>query len=127
MLRHTRSAEIAKLRINAKSLGCELRAIRHELSRKLSSDIKGSLQSHRDCWVRPDARAANLALAFLYGHQYRCVERTARTMPDFHRAWKKIEAMTYGSHRMDLRHRYKLWVEAAKDYCRLQQEGIPVS
>ena len=68
---------IHRLRVNVKSLAAEGRFIRHEIRRAAASgrtEAVGSMQCHRDARLRPESRAANLALAFLYGTPYKKVE-----------------------------------------------------
>lgn len=70
--------EVHKLRINVKSLAFEARAIRQELSRVRDADTKGYLSYHRMSRLRPEARLAHLALAFVKGTPYKVAEQKTK-------------------------------------------------
>lgn len=66
-----------------------LRAMHH--AKKLAKDTTNdeqflhALQRRRAILVRPEARAAHLAQAFLRGYDYKDIERFAYTEPNWHR------------------------------------------
>lgn len=64
---------LIKLKIKAKHLAAEPAIIRHE-ERKLKGLDKLCLQNHRKWEVRNEARATQLAIAYLKGKTYRKVE-----------------------------------------------------
>lgn len=64
---------LAKLKVKAKSLAEEARIIRREESKFHGMD-KWDLQNHRKYDVRNEARATQLAIAFLKGRNYLDVE-----------------------------------------------------
>lgn len=62
------------LRVNIKSLAAESRYIRKETKLAKETDFKNRLSSHRTKRLRPEARKAQLALAFIKGMPYKKVE-----------------------------------------------------
>jgi len=86
------------LRVNVKSLASEARIIREEIQRVSDKDIKADLHCHRQRRVRPEARTAHLALAFVKGKSYRSAEAKARVAPvtkdivrKLQRAWYPVD------------------------------------
>lgn len=72
---------IHKLRVNVKSLTAEARFIRQEIKRAWSTDTKNSLHNHRLLRVKPEARMAHLALAYLRGTPYKTAENSTKSKP----------------------------------------------
>ncbi len=65
-----------RARINIKSLAAEGKFIRQEIKRSKDQSIKNDLRNHQINKVRPEARVAHLAFAYLKGMDRRSVERT---------------------------------------------------
>ena len=68
------------LRVKVKSLAEESRIIRREAS-KTNGSLRYQLQAHRREVVRPEARAAHLALGFIKGRNLEQMERKRRPEP----------------------------------------------
>ena len=68
---------LVKLKIKVKHLATEPAIIRHE-ERKLKGIEKWDLQHHRKWNVRNEARATQLAIAFLKGKSYKKIEPKLR-------------------------------------------------
>jgi len=68
---------LVKLKIKAKHLAAEPAIIRHE-ERKLQGSARTELQFHRIWDVRNEARATQLAIAFLKGKAVKDVEPSVR-------------------------------------------------
>ena len=69
------------LRVKAKSLADEARIIKREESRAKKNkqpELKQGLRDHRVTVVRAEARATNLARAFITGVPYKTVEQFSR-------------------------------------------------
>lgn len=77
---------LIKLKIKAKHLATEPAIIRHE-ERKLKGLDKKCLQDHRKWDVRNEARATQLAIAFLKGKDYKKIEPKLRDPFD----WRHIQ------------------------------------
>ena len=60
-----------------KSLANEARIIRHEMKR-VPREVKNDLHSHRVWSLRPEARLAHVAYAYVRGKPYREVEATCK-------------------------------------------------
>lgn len=72
---------IHTLRVAVKSLAREARYIRKEIHRagkRGTNSVVSGLQSHLDAVLSPQARLAQLALAFVRGRKYRTVEKSTR-------------------------------------------------
>jgi hypothetical protein len=91
--------QITSLKVKCLSLAAEAAVIRRQERRALAwqrkhpsryDPIYGSLRDHRRFVVRPEARHALLAYAFLRGRPYAAVERNPRELPDFARVWKIV-------------------------------------
>jgi hypothetical protein len=67
--------EVHKLRVNVKSLMAEARFIREEIRLAKTMDAKNELAVHRMTRVKPEARLAQLALAFVKSVPYKVVEQ----------------------------------------------------
>lgn len=65
-----------RARINVKSLAAEGKFIRQEIKRSKDQSIKNDLRNHQINKVRPEARVAHLAFAYLKGMHRRSVERS---------------------------------------------------
>ena len=64
------------LRVKRKSLASEIRHIKKEIKKALpGSNLQASLQSHLECDVRREYRAASFANAFLRGKPVESVEK----------------------------------------------------
>ena len=80
------------LRVRIKELAQEAVFIRIEERRakaRKSWEEHARLHDHRVNAVRPAARSAQLAYAYLRGIPYRAVERSAKTTPD----WKEVQRL----------------------------------
>lgn len=82
--------EIHKLRVNVKSLAAEVKIIRDEIKKARTPEAKAALHDHRMSRVRPQARLAHLALAFVRGIPYKTVEVKAKIKPDAKELTNKI-------------------------------------
>ena len=71
-----------KLRIKAKHLATEPAIIRHE-ERKVTGMDKWNLQQHRKWDVRNEARATQLAIAFIKGKDIKRIEPMLRDRNDY--------------------------------------------
>lgn len=81
----------AALRVKVKSLAAEAKIIRREEERAKSWHEWMSLKDHRKGIVRREARAAQLALAFLRGMSYETVEPVVR--PGNEAPWKRVKEL----------------------------------
>jgi len=79
-----------RLRVNVKSLAAEAKFIREEIRRARKPETKNMLNGHRQYYLKPEARMAHLALAFVRGRPYRQVETNARTQPGDQDLLKKL-------------------------------------
>lgn len=82
---------VHQLRVNVKSLAAEARFIREEIRRTRNQEAKESLASHRSYRLKPEARMAHLALAFVKGVPYRRVEAKAKNPPEFATLLRKLK------------------------------------
>lgn len=84
------------LRVKIKSLAAEATIIRREerraklLWQKYQNPTFFSLQGHRRCEVRPEARAALLAYGFLRGRTYHQIENKCHEPPNWHRVTELV-------------------------------------
>jgi hypothetical protein len=96
------------LKIKIKSLAEEARIIRAAEDKLKGHGVDNfaypaegwKLYAHRIAVVRPEARATQLAYAYLRGRTYRQVEPIRQTDPNWHRVQKMVE--TYGPKPFDL-------------------------
>ena len=72
----------AYLKIKIKSLADEARSIRAEELKHPGGDVRTGLYLHRINVVRPEARAAQLAYAYLRNKRYRQIEATCQIAPN---------------------------------------------
>lgn len=86
---------VHQLRVNVKSLAAEARFIREEIRRARTSEARDVLASHRSIRVKPEARMAHLALAFVKGVPYKKVEANAKTPPSCELLHRKIQRFTH--------------------------------
>ena len=85
------------LRVNVKSLAAEARFIRQEIRRADSPEAKEALAIHRMVRLKPEARLAHLALAFVRGRKYRQAENHARQEVNVQALTKKVNKfVAYG-------------------------------
>jgi hypothetical protein len=61
-----------------------------EANRRYDPELRQRLYRHRIDVVRPEARAAHLALAYLKGREYKTVEHKFHRPPSFHKVWHNI-------------------------------------
>ena len=87
---------IKRARVNIKSLAAEAKIIRGEIRKTNLGWIKNDLHEHRINKVRPDARLANLAMAFLKGRPRSTAEITSKEI-DVKRLHSKISTFTWAS------------------------------
>jgi hypothetical protein len=79
------------LRVRVKELAQEARFIKHEETRIKNRPVRGlvsqmqlrTLQEHRKMEVRPAARQAQLAYAYLKGRPYKSIEYSTKNKIDF--------------------------------------------
>jgi hypothetical protein len=83
--------EVHRIRVNVKSLAAEARIIRKEVQLTRDPAVKSMLDFHRKMRVKPEARLAQLALAYARGVPYRIVESKPKNPPDAVSLTKKIE------------------------------------
>ena len=101
------------LKVKIKSLTAEAKIIRLEEQRaNPKTDMRANLLHHRRHVVRPETRASLLAYGFLRGREYKQIEQTRRTEPDWKRVQKMIEKYGSGDQR-DLMQQFSEWKEAA--------------
>lgn len=90
------------LKVKIKSLAAEAKIIRLEENKIMNkaSDTYTELYLHRVVSVRMEARAAQLAYAYLKGYKYKDLEdpNTTKKKPDANRVWKLIKRYS------DIRH-----------------------
>jgi hypothetical protein len=78
------------LKMKIMSLAAEARIIRREEKKwPTTTNVRWGLYSHRVAVVRPEARVALLAYAYLRGRPYVALERAPLTPPN----WEKVTAM----------------------------------
>lgn len=87
--------EVHKLRVNVKSLAAEARIIRDEMRRATTPEARNALHDHRMTRVRPEARAAHLALAFVRGMPYKVAEASAKDKPNVRDLANKISRFAW--------------------------------
>jgi hypothetical protein len=87
--------EVHKLRVNVKSLAAEASFIREEIKRARTTEAKNALAVHRMTRVKPEARLANLALAFVKGVPYEVVEANAKKEPSPVELHRKVLRFTW--------------------------------
>lgn len=108
----------AYLKIKVVSLAAEAKLIRREESKmkrrrsERARDAFIGLRQHRINVVRPEARAACLAYAFLRGRPYRQVERVSYSLPDWTKVAKLVERYGDGDRR-DLARSFEAWKDEA--------------
>lgn len=108
----------AYLKIKVVSLAAEAVLIRREeraMKRRKSAaaaEARVGLRLHRVHVVRPEARAACLAYAFLRGRAYRQVEAKAHSLPDWPRVAKLVERYCEGD-RKAIMQRFGEWKDEA--------------
>jgi hypothetical protein len=98
------------LKIKIMSLAAEARIIRREEKKwPGAADVRWGLYSHRVATVRPEARVALLAYAYLRGRPYVALERAPRTPPN----WEKVVALAnrYGDKKVSAE-TIAAWAEA---------------
>jgi hypothetical protein len=59
-------------------------------NRRENNELLLSLKEHRIKIVRPEARAAYIALGYIRGVPYRAIEKFAFTPPNWQKIWKNI-------------------------------------
>lgn len=87
--------EVHKLRVNVKSLAAEAKIIRDEIRRADTTEARQALHDHRMIRVRPEARLAHLALAFVRGRSYKQAEASTRQAPVARDLAQKIGRFMY--------------------------------
>ena len=86
---------VHKLRVNVKSLAAEARIVGEEIRRTNDPEVKSSLRSHRAWRIKPEARMAQLALAFFRGTPYKRVEKTTKSPPSAKKLAEKVGRFEY--------------------------------
>lgn len=86
-----------RLRVNVKSLAAEARIIRTEMRRAQDTCSKASLAYHRSQRLKPEARLAHLALAFVRQVPYKRVETNAKQVPLAAKVFKKLNRFMIAS------------------------------
>lgn len=82
---------VHSLRVNVKSLAAEARFIREELGRTRDQSTRESLSCHRMGRLKPEARLAQLALAYAKGKPYKVAEAKTKRPVDAARLTRKLE------------------------------------
>jgi hypothetical protein len=95
--------EIHHLRVNVKSLGAEARFIRQEIKRARTREAKESLAHHRMERLKPEARLAHLALAYVRGVPYKQTETATRNPVDAATLTKKIKRFRWDVEREEVK------------------------
>lgn len=92
---------IKKARVNIKSLAAESKIIRGEIRKTNDSYVINTLHYHRVNKVRPEARLANLAMAFLKGNKKSSAEITSKEI-DIKKLHNKISGFVWPSVIIDI-------------------------
>lgn len=87
--------EVHKLRVNVKSLAAEAKFIREEIRKAHTQDAKNALSCHRTQRVKPEARLAHLALAFVRGVPYKTIETRTKDAPVAKELVNKLQRFTW--------------------------------
>jgi hypothetical protein len=117
------------LKVKVASLAAEARLIRRmerSLARKcvLGTDLRRStINHHRRVDLRKEARASQLAYAFLRDRAYEDVEGFAYTSPD----WKRVESIAQRFAEdlppQEFAQKFEEWLQAAKAHYALGDDG----
>lgn len=108
---------LTQLRVKIRSLADEARVIRDEERRAKDAHdytLVNSLCNHRKQSVRPEARCALLAYAFLRRMPYERLERDPRSKPNWTRIKKMVERFTNATSELDLldvKTRLEIWID----------------
>jgi hypothetical protein len=84
-----------QLRVNVKSLASEAKIIRHEVKKSGDREVADSLHAHRMTRLKPEARLANLALAYVKGKNYSQVENNSKTKPSASALTRKLKRFVW--------------------------------
>ena len=79
------------LRINVKSLAAEAKYIRQEIKKTNNQEAKERLAEHKAYRLKPEARKAQLCLAFVKGMPYKMVEPKTKTDIEARELIKKLK------------------------------------
>ncbi len=101
--------EIHQLRVNVKSLAAEAKIIRQEIAKTRDLSVKNGLAAHKSERVKPEARLAHLALAFLRGTPYKACEPRTKSPVTPGDLFVKLRKFCFGSVQQQ---EVKLWLEA---------------
>ena len=89
---------LSRARVNIKSLAAEAAIIRSEKRRVKDIWVKNDLHDHRMNKVRPEARLANLAIAYIKGRKIEEVEVTpSEKKIDIKRLKSKLSSFIVGT------------------------------
>jgi len=105
------------LKVKIKSLAEEARIIRKEEKREANKYHKRELRDHRIGTVRDEARAAQLAYAFLRGKPYYTLEAKVHSEPN----WKRVKDLVV-KYLVCVSSLYARVAESNKDYCLVSSE-----
>lgn len=83
--------EVHAVRVNVKSLAAEARIIRQEIRKARTTEAKNMLAVHKNIRVKPEARLAQLALAFFKEMPYKKVEQEAKNIPAVKEVLNKLK------------------------------------
>ncbi len=80
-------------------------------NRKYDPVLREALRDHRMKIVRPEVRAANLAMGFLNFVPYRDMERIAFTSPNWRKVYNNIVKFGPNPDSQELRAKFEAWVD----------------
>jgi hypothetical protein len=90
-------------------------------------ELRDRLWSHRTKDVRPEARAAHLALGFLWGTPYRAMEHVAFLSPNWAIVWKKVTKLGELPDTQENRDKFMAWADIPSTKPRTAAPGRNVS
>jgi hypothetical protein len=90
-------------------------------------ELRERLWSHRTKDVRPEVRAAHLALGFLWGTPYRAMEHVAFVSPNWELVWKKVTKLGELPDTQENRDKFMAWADIPSTKPRSAAPGRNVS
>lgn len=88
---------LKRAKVNVRSLAAEASIIREIIKKTNDANVKNDLHLHRLSKVRPEARLANLAIAFLKNKPKIVVEAKSDKPIDVKRLHSKLTIFCYGT------------------------------
>jgi hypothetical protein len=89
------NVSIHQLRVNVKSLAAEATIIREEVRKARVKEAKDRLYHHRVWRLKPEARLAHLALAYIKGVPYKKVEPNTKNPPSADALTQKLRRFVH--------------------------------